>query len=81
MAKGCLQKKNYVDREMVPKVGRGYRHSPIKIIPEIGNTPVLVGGSSKKFPINFLANSGFFVGKKGVISNIKFFPPESKIFF
>ena len=38
------------------------------IIPEIGNTPVLVGGSSKKFPINFFANSCFFCSKKGVTS-------------
>ena len=32
---------------------------------KIGNTPVLLGGSSKKFPKKCFANSAFFVGKKG----------------
>ena len=41
----------------------------IKIIPEIGNTLILVGGSCKKSLQKIIANSG-----------LKFFPPASDIF-
>ena len=43
----AFQKKNYVDRETFPKEGRGVVPFPYKNIPEIGNTPVLVGGLAK----------------------------------
>ena len=62
----AFQKKliTQIGKRSLKKVG-GQRHSPIKIIPEIGNTPVLVGGSSKKFPIKNYCKQCFFCRKKG----------------
>ena len=68
---GSLQKKKItqIGKPSLKQVG-GQRHSPIKIIPEIGNTLVLIGGSSKKFPTKNYCIQCFFVGKNGVISHL-----------
>ena len=44
------KKKTQIGKRSLKKVG-GQHHFPIKIIPEIGNTLVLVGESSKIFPV------------------------------
>ena len=50
---------------MVPKYGRGGHGFIIKIIPEIGNTLVLVGGLAKKSLQKLLQILFFFPEKIG----------------
>ena len=75
----AIKKTNYLDRDIVPTIGRGVAHFPYKkkITSEISISLLLVGGLEKK---KYIANSVLLLKKWDDLAT-KFLPPKSDILF